>query len=300
MTATRRTILTTRIAASMGGVLCAAMLTVGGLAACTPTEEPTADPPAASDQGGDASGSGDESSDAGSDDTSDGGGDESSDGGGAEESDTAGVMPLVLFVTEGLNDTVDTSAQTWTLDAEKTAAALTVAGIKDASCEGELRWEQDAPLRCSGTPPMEGGQTSGELTVYGVRAPSGWEKEGQPAMIVSVGNGLDASTVQTITDPANQLVGVGQGSMFGSSDLTEEELVAAVDTTVNSGGGYVPLEGEMTVSGCDGPMPARTTSPVTCTAAWTHSPDAQIVASAVPVVYLDSDPGLLVALRLGD
>lgn len=300
MIATRRTILTTRIAASMGGVLCAAMLTVGGLAACTPAEEPTADPPAASDQGGDTSGGGDESSDAGSDDSSDGGGEESSDGGGAEESDTAGVMPLVLFVAEGLNDTVDTSAQTWTLDAEKTAAALTDAGIKDASCEGELRWEQDAPLRCSGTPPMEGGQTSGELTVYGVRAPSGWEKEGQPAMIVSVGNGLDASTVQAITDPANQLVGVGQGSMFGSSDLTEEELVAAVDTTVNSDNGYVPLEGEMTVSGCDGPMPARTTSPVTCTAAWTHSPDAQITASAVPVVYLDSDPGLLVALRLGD
>lgn len=292
MIATRRTILTTRIAASMGGVLCAAMLTVGGLAACTPAEEPTADPPAASDQGGDTSGGGDESSD--------GGGGESSDGGGAEETGTAGVMPLVLFVTEGLNDTVDTSAETWTFDAEKTAAALTDAGIKDASCEGELRWEQDAPLRCSGTPPMEGGQTSGELTVYGVRAPSGWEKEGQPAMIVSVGNGLDASTVQAITDPANQLVGVGQGSMFGSSDLTEEELVAAVDTTVNSDNGYVPLEGEMTVSGCDGPMPARTTSPVTCTAAWTHSPDAQIVALAVPVVYLDSDPGLLVALRLGD
>lgn len=277
------------------------MLTVGGLTACTPTEEPTADPPAASDQGGDASGGGDESSDGGGDGSSDGGGSgDSSDGGGAEESDTAGVMPLVFFLTEGLNDTVDTSTETWTLDAEKTAAALTDAGIKDASCEGDLRWEQDAPLRCSGTPPLEGGQTSGELTVYGVRAPSGWEKEGQPAIIVSVGNGLDASTAQTITDPANQLVGVGQGSMFGSSDLTEEELIAAVDTTVNSGGGYVPLEGEMTVSGCDGPMPARTTSPVTCTAAWKHSPDAQIAASAVPVVYLDSDPGLLVALRLGD
>lgn len=265
------------------------MLVLGACTGPAPEETtPEGDAPAVSDGGTTGDGTGEEPEEDTSEETSEGGTDDGADdtagsdddedetGGAADPSDaggeTTGQLPRVVYVADGVEDVVDTSAETWMLGANDAAAALEAAGFTDVTCEDDVAWVQGAVAGCHGSFDVEGVDSPSDVAVYGVRAPLGFEEEEKPALLVSFRQELDEAAVDAFTDPTSQLVGVGQGSMFGSEELSAEDLAGVVDSTMNSENGFAPIEEEMSVLSCEGPMPAATPAPVACEVAWAHAP----------------------------
>lgn len=285
----------------------AATLLAIGAAGCGPSADQQDDPttqekltegPSDGGTGSDGGGSTEDDQDTQSDTVSDGGGDAAIGG------ETAGRPPAFLYVVQGVSDAVDTSAPEWTLGAQDLQGILTgydaISDRSVPSCQGDLTYTDGASVTCTASFALEGLEGEQELTVMAVRAPAGFDKAGAPALLVSIGAKPSAEALEVFTDQDNHLVGVGQGSMFGSAELSTTELAEAVATTANSDNGFAPLEAPIVVSECEGPLPAGSAEPVGCDAAWEHSPSEEFDVEAMGVWFVDSDPGLLVALEIGD
>ena len=282
-----------------------------GMVGCSndaePVDQPTAGEeatggdqgPASSDGGGTAT-----DSDEATDDQSEVG---ASDGGGADAPEargSAGRPPAVLYIVDGVEEAVDTSQTPWTLTGDGLAGVLAghevISDRTAPSCDGELAYTDRSSVNCTASFDMEGLDGEQELTLMAVRAPVGFDPAGSPALLVSIGAPPSAQALETFTDQDNHLVGVGQGSMFGTDELSAAELGEAVQATANSDAGYAPLDSPIAVTECEGALPAGSPDPVGCDVVWEHSTDAGFDAEAMAVWFVDSDPGLLVALEIGD
>lgn len=262
------------------------------------TEE--ADAPAASDGGGAAT-----DPDAGGDDdqegtVSDGGGDDAA----GSDGEASGRPPAVMYIVDGVNDSVDTSQAAWTLAGGDLATILSnhdvISDRTAPSCDGDLQYTDGSSVNCTASFSLEGLDGEQELTVMAVRAPSGFDKAGAPALLVSIGATPSQEALDAFTDQDNQLVGLGHGSMFGSAELSAAELAEFVESTANSSQGPAVLDAPIAVDECEGPLPAASDKPVQCNAAWEHAPSENLDADAMGVWFVDSEPGLLVALEIGD
>lgn len=242
--------------------------------------------------------------DAGADDDQDGtasdGGGEDSTGGGV----AAGRPPAVLYIVDGVNDSVDTAQDRWTLDGGDLATILSshdvISDRTAPSCDGDLQYTDGSSVNCTASFSLEGLDGEQELTVMAVRAPSGFEKAGAPALLVSIGAAPSQEALDVFTDQDNQLVGLGHGSMFGSAELSAAELAEFVQSTADSKQGPAVLDSPIAVGECEGPLPAASDKPVQCDAAWGHDTSSTFDVDAMGVWFVDSDPGLLVALEIGD
>ncbi|MFC7376273.1 hypothetical protein ACFQS2_04365 [Brachybacterium sp. GCM10030267] len=230
---------------------------------------------------------------------------------GAEPSDGDGAggaamnrPPAVLYIVDGVSDVVDTDQETWSAAAGDIAEILAdhtaVDGASEPSCDGDLTYEDGASVDCTAEFAIEGLDGQQDLTVMAVRAPSGYDPAGSPALLVSVGEPPSDDALEVFTDQGSNLVGVGQGSMFNAEEVPADELAATVESTVNSQNGYGVLDAPMVAPECSEPLPAGSTEPVECTVAWEHDPEVTFGAEAMGVWYLDSEPGLLVALDVAE
>lgn len=240
--------------------------------------------------------------DAGSEDTQEG--TVSDDGGEAAGGPSAGRPPAVLYVVDGVDDAVDTSQAQWTLSGDDLATVLAGQGVISdrtaPSCSGDLAFTDGSSVNCKASFDMEGLDGEQDLTVMAVRAPSGFDATGAPALLISIGAAPSQEALEVFTDQDNHLVGIGQGSMFGTDELSAEELAQGIQATANNDAGYAVLDAPVVVTECEGPLPAGSAEPVGCDAAWEHSPDTPFDVEAMAVWFVDSDPGLLVALEIGD
>lgn len=240
--------------------------------------------------------------DAGSEDPQEG--TASDDGGEAPGAVSAGRPPAVLYVVNGVSDAVDTTQAQWTLSGDDLATVLAehdvISDRTAPSCSGDLAYTDGSSVNCKASFDMEGLEGEQDLIVMAVRAPSGFDKEGAPALLISIGAAPSQEALEVFTDRDNHLVGIGQGSMFGTDELSAEELAQGVQTTANGDSGYAVLDAPIVVTECEGPLPAGSAEPVGCDAAWEHDPGAEFDVEAMAVWFVDSDPGLLVALEIGD
>lgn len=229
----------------------------------------------------------------------------SNDGGdAAEEGAPAAHPPAVLYITDGVPDAVDRSDLPWKLNGSAVETVLAdhdiISDRTAPSCLGVLTYTDGASITCTASIALEGLQGQQELTVMAVRAPAGFDTAGAPALLVTIGNPPSPEALAAFTDQDHHLVGVGQGSMFGTAELSATELIEMVESTANSDNGFALLDAPVTGVSCEGPLPAASTEPVECEVAWEHDPSVTMGAEAMGVWFVDADPGLLVALEIGD
>lgn len=239
--------------------------------------------------------------DAGADDHQGG---TASDDGGESPGASAGRPPAVLYVVDGVNDAVDATQAQWTLSGDDLATVLAeqdvISDRTAPSCGGDLAYTDGSSVDCKASFDMEGLDGEQDLTVMAVRAPSGFDATGAPALLISIGAAPSQEALDVFTDQDSHLVGIGQGSMFGTDELSAEELAQGIQATANDDAGYAVLDAPVVVTECEGPLPAGSAEPVGCDAAWEHSPTDEFDVEAMAVWFVDSDPGLLVALEIGD
>lgn len=227
--------------------------------------------------------------------TSDGG---TSDGGTA----SAGSV-MVMVLNDGVAEVVDEGTSPASILPEDLEALLAEqTGIDPdvaPECEGTLEYMPEATVTCTAETTLEGLPGIQELTVMPVRLPAGFESEGRPGLLISLGGPLAPEAAAVVTDQGHQLVGIGQGSMFGSVELSAEELAEVAESTINDENGYAPLDAPMVVESCEGSLPAGSREPVTCTVAFAHDPEETFSAQTMGVSYL-GEGGLLIALDMAE
>lgn len=227
-----------------------------------------------------------------------------SDGGpttSAEPTPGAGSV-VVMVLNDGVSDVLDVDADPALLPAQDLEALIAVQdGVDEAEapgCEGDLAFAEGESVACTATITVEGLAGAQQLTAVPVRFPSGFEPAGAPGVIVAVGAPLAPAAAAALSDPDHHVVGVGQGSMFGTEEIGAEELAKLTESTINHPAGYAPVDAPMVVESCEGPLPVGAREPVTCTAAFAHDPATTVDAQVLSVSSL-GEGGLLVALDLG-
>lgn len=226
-----------------------------------------------------------------------------SDGGASDGGTGSAGSVMVMVLNDGVAEVVDEGTSPALIlpeDLEALLAAQTGIDPEVApECEGTLEYMPETTVSCTAETTLEGLPGVQELTVMPVRLPAGFESEGRPGLLVSLGGPLAPEAAAAVTDQGHQLVGIGQGSMFGSVELSAEELAEVAESTLNDPNGYAPLDAPMVVESCEGPLPAGSREPVTCTVAFAHDPEATFSAQAMSVSYL-GEGGLLLALDMAE
>lgn len=221
------------------------------------------------------------------------------DGSGSEGDDAADGRTQIMLVTDLPGD--DQTGDGWpVLSPDELATTLAEPFDGTATCEEELELAPGRSATCTGPASMDMTEPEQEWTAQAARVPVTGElgEGGAVAVLFTTGDGL-TGPADVLLDEGTELTGLGFGSMFGSEDLSAQELEESTLQTLTSENAYVPVaEADWESVTCEDGLSFEAFEPSPCTG---ETADGETYPLHVaPGTYVDNDQGLLVGIARSD